>query len=961
MKIILKNFKCYTDATYEIKDQQITLLSGASGSGKTSIIQSICWCLYGKMRGVYNNKTTGKCSVTIILQNFKIYRQARSSLLQITLGDGSVYEDLVAQQMIDNAYGERTLWYACSYIAQDSKALLLSGSNSDRMNLLNTLSFSSSSSSSLLSMKPEESINRIDFELKNHKKEFDRIQTEYNTELSIFQADASRDPTVFSYHLPSQELKDAKEVELKGNQNKYIELIEERKNQNQILGKISMLQQTVNTRKKELSIMKDQQKNYIVPSNIDYEKKISEVKNEREQLIKTYQNEKEENESKLIVKEKEEKSLKDIMSSEQLVKDRIYSIYESKNKEKERIEVEIKNYEQYIEMYSTNVNKFEEALNGLNKIKEIIDKENITQDMYKKEDEWNAKSHEDQYQIMKEKATNLSLNYDDENIQTIINEKIQDIRKRLDYLSTYEQKNKLRSTLNLLEQQFLQYSNIQSVSDEEINVLGGKIHELKQGLNLLECPHCKGSLRIQGQTLIPSDLHKVDPSLINEKENELKQLNYHKSKYGEKVNLQKQIDSFRNLMNDNSNEGNNEGNREEEGNKGNNEEKILSNEEILNEKNQLNQILAQYQEIKIYKLPKYSSQTIHQILSYYELKKSYDQFLSNNNIEKVKNDYETRKIKLKEIEDEFGEILKEKVEFEKTVEERNSHLMKLHEITNKISELKVIIINENNQYERKMNEMNSEEMDLMRKKSQDEINRNNFITIVTKINELEKEVEGKEKELKEYQDKLISDIDAQIQVITSQIQGLQVHIEKAKICDRFYERQTRLNKKREVILEMHKDLTALGTMRQIAIDLECKLLQSTVDRINSIMSDILDEIFDHPITVTLKLYKKIKSNKRIKPSVNLTVSYKGIEYDGINMLSGGESDRISISLIIAMSRISSSPFLLLDESMKSINDSLRFKSIKSLRSILGDIKTIICVNHEDTEGNYDEVIPIGSS
>jgi len=596
-------------------------------------------------------------------------------------------------------------------------------------------------------------------------------------------------------------------------------------------------------------------------------------------------------------------------------------------------------------MYYKNYKNLEDTLKQFDDIIDEIN--NIGHTKFNRNDEWNTKSIEDKYNNMKILATELNfptdeteLNNDNNKINDKLNNIILGIKEEINTLNKLEQEIKIRETLNILNNQYKTYININEVTDDEINNLGKKIHELRQGLNILECPHCNGSLRIQGHKLLPSELHKINPSEIQENEKLLRELNSIKSKYVEKINLEKQIKSFKQLITSNGEY-----------------EKV---DDILNKKIELNEKLRKYESLEIIKLPKYSSKFISRYLSYIEIKKSYDEFLKTNNIKKVVDAYEKLGNKLEtSVNKEFNDIEREKMEFDENLYNMNETINKMEEYRNKIINIKNNLEKEKYNYNINNKKFDDEEIEYMRKKSQNDININNFMSIVTKINDYDKELSDKYNELKIYQNDIINDIDEQINSVTINIENSKQYLQKSMICDSLYERQTQLNVKRNKILRLYKDITTLGTFRQISIDLECKLLQSTVDRINVIMNDILEEIFEKSITVTLKLYKKIKSNKRIKPSVNLTVSYNGVEYDGVNMLSGGESDRISIAIIIAMNRISTSPFLLLDEAMKSINDSLRFKSIKSLRNILGDFKTIICVNHEDTEGNYDYVIPVG--
>jgi len=73
MKLTLKNFRCYTNQTFEFDDDEITLISGPSGRGKTTILIAIQFALFGATKHKYLvsfNKTS--CEVEIEYKNFKI-------------------------------------------------------------------------------------------------------------------------------------------------------------------------------------------------------------------------------------------------------------------------------------------------------------------------------------------------------------------------------------------------------------------------------------------------------------------------------------------------------------------------------------------------------------------------------------------------------------------------------------------------------------------------------------------------------------------------------------------------------------------------------------------------------------------------------------------------------------------------------------------------------------------------
>jgi DNA repair exonuclease SbcCD ATPase subunit len=105
MKLTLKNFKCYSNKTFEFEDETITLIHGPSGHGKSTILLAIEFVLYGSKNHKYlisHNKTT--CEVNLEYKNFKIKRTKRPNILNLYIGK-DFYEDKEAQVVINKYFG----------------------------------------------------------------------------------------------------------------------------------------------------------------------------------------------------------------------------------------------------------------------------------------------------------------------------------------------------------------------------------------------------------------------------------------------------------------------------------------------------------------------------------------------------------------------------------------------------------------------------------------------------------------------------------------------------------------------------------------------------------------------------------------------------------------------------------------------------------------------------------------
>jgi DNA repair exonuclease SbcCD ATPase subunit len=114
--INIKNFRSFGDVetTFKLNDLGPILITGKNGSGKTSIIEAIIWCLFGRYSDIHNpgdsviNWDVGKnCMVRLLVNEYEIVRTRKfenhSDLL--ILKDGSPIENGDST----NADAQRTL------------------------------------------------------------------------------------------------------------------------------------------------------------------------------------------------------------------------------------------------------------------------------------------------------------------------------------------------------------------------------------------------------------------------------------------------------------------------------------------------------------------------------------------------------------------------------------------------------------------------------------------------------------------------------------------------------------------------------------------------------------------------------------------------------------------------------------------------------------------------------------
>jgi exonuclease SbcC len=84
MKIHLKNFRCYEDKEFDFGEIGLVLLSGASGSGKSTILNGIYFALYGEGTKVIMYGKNN-CKVEVDFGDIKIIRTKRPNHLSVTI------------------------------------------------------------------------------------------------------------------------------------------------------------------------------------------------------------------------------------------------------------------------------------------------------------------------------------------------------------------------------------------------------------------------------------------------------------------------------------------------------------------------------------------------------------------------------------------------------------------------------------------------------------------------------------------------------------------------------------------------------------------------------------------------------------------------------------------------------------------------------------------------------------
>jgi DNA repair exonuclease SbcCD ATPase subunit len=123
------------------------------------------------------------------------------------------------------------------------------------------------------------------------------------------------------------------------------------------------------------------------------------------------------------------------------------------------------------------------------------------------------------------------------------------------------------------------------------------------------------------------------------------------------------------------------------------------------------------------------------------------------------------------------------------------------------------------------------------------------------------------------------------------------------------------------------------------------------------MNSYLEKFFpDNPITVEIRPFKETKK-KEIKNCIDIVVGYKGENID-IESLSGGEYDRVVLSIVLSLNNIFGSELLMLDESISSLDDDASKNILYTLKDDFSDRKLVVMVSHQTEHGLFDKIVQL---
>lgn len=1066
MKITLQNFRCFKEKTLDIPQGNISLLKGESGRGKTTIIESVKFALYGNLRNIYPlNFKPSSTNQTIVSLEFpgqklrKIIRSSPPEQLKIYIRKDSsnsqeldesfdILESEAAQRYIETVFSSKDIWIASSYIAQGERSPLMTYSNAEKTNLLCSILFGDKFNSDIntfdnpdfYSTKIDGELNDVSTKLSIQTSSFNSLYTKYMELINVYKP--KENP--YWKSIPNKEAIDELESKISNLRlsisditKELVETTSKEKEKELLLERLQSLEEKIKLfesmnsndlvkylqeTREEISSLETsiQEMNTLYLSTLAKEQQhdfLQEKLNQYKSSINSFSEDirtgnldliKEELESKASLKQTYEKECMQV------------KLLES---EKSRLESKLSTLQSSLESIQNSLKKY--TIQDIDILRSLVQNTKSYQklkDIQSKEPEQIQFPYNDEEIIEMQRSLPVFISEYNQNYKVALHYKViqenQDIteetgqaiqqhlvsaQKVLDFVEIMkkELEHKEKHTQNDIKREKLNTeikSLKSSLEENEKQISEIPIQNLETYITMkteiqmnigdcLQCPDCNTHLELNGSKLCKltkprysKEDGKKRIELLNKLSEILKQI---KAKESELEYLQKEKDSLPIPKPEYTSE-----------------QVIKSyNDEVVSKYKSFHEGVSKFKFGVSNKFVKnsVSAEELLKQIPYYQKRKSWEQeYIQAKQTYSIDDSLEIISFeKLKEYEQAIIELpmyLSKEKQYQDSLKETNESLEKINLDLVKLKSLdELTILLE--LLESQIKNLDSIKAQILEYTKLSELKRSatvdlekiiiqtNSETIQESLTKLKIKCQNLKETLSGYSQfevlteeyrtietklksivilKSSQELSNLLECTNQNISSYEEYVQEGKQLVLMVNTRAELESTQKLMMELTNQQSHLNRLRMLIIEVTNSSLQNLVDSINACTNSILEDLFENDIKLELKLFKEDKKTNNLKPRLNFAIYYNNNTYDSIMGLSGGEKDRISLALTIALACVNPSPVLFLDETMSSINQDLRESSIDVLKKFVVNQsqKTVLLVEHNIIEGYLDSIIEL---
>ena len=181
--------------------------------------------------------------------------------------------------------------------------------------------------------------------------------------------------------------------------------------------------------------------------------------------------------------------------------------------------------------------------------------------------------------------------------------------------------------------------------------------------------------------------------------------------------------------------------------------------------------------------------------------------------------------------------------------------------------------------------------------------------------------------------------------------------EKRYLTEKLEEVEATLKHKEKHISELHSNLEKCSKLKSIITKSQLMALESVVNAINVSAAHYLDNFFPDCGTSIRILPQKINQDGSVSDKIGVEIIHNGIQYKNLDEFSGGAENRAILAFQLAISDLTSSPILLLDEPLTGVHEELRDSIYQTIKNTVSN-KLVIVIEHNAKENLFDTIVEI---
>lgn len=205
-------------------------------------------------------------------------------------------------------------------------------------------------------------------------------------------------------------------------------------------------------------------------------------------------------------------------------------------------------------------------------------------------------------------------------------------------------------------------------------------------------------------------------------------------------------------------------------------------------------------------------------------------------------------------------------------------------------------------------------------------------------------------------DKYIQSFDSQIDELGIKLNAVRKYKDKVRIATIYSDHKKKVTQYKDLVTKIEKRIDASYKLESILGSTYQQYVGTKLSELEYDISILGKIFFDETTNITLTPGKET-STGTIKPSFDIKVENNDIQYDDIKGMSTGEKKRLSIILMMVLSKYLDGKLLLLDEAFTSFSMDVRGIVLAELTK-LGI--PVYLTSHDDIPGGYDSEIDLNT-